>query len=192
MFYRAHLCTRAHTCTYERSSRVSSPLKRSLSCGPGERGQGGGTNTNGCTSGTACKMLFRTTFRRFCALCIVVQIYTHRERRNVPQTPLSADIGFPKKEKGTKAKEEAIGRFGGLILSPPLPLSLFLSLSIRAFRVDFHLAACISPRCNFSRKGRLFSCLSSFLSFYPLPSNECVSPPIVPRDGNARFPMENH
>lgn len=72
-------------------------------------------------------MLFRTTFRRFCALCIVVQIYTHRERRNVPQTPLSADIGFPKKEKGTKAKEEAIGRFGGLILSPPyLSLSLFL------------------------------------------------------------------
>lgn len=109
----------------------------------------------------------------------------------MPQTPLSADIGFPKKEKGTKAKEEAIGRFGGL-LSPYSPISLSLSLSIRAFRVDFHLAACISPRCNFSRKGRLFSCLSSFLSFYPLPSNECVSLPIVPRDGNARFPMENH
>lgn len=47
----------------------------------------------------------------------------------MPQTPLSADIGFPKKEKGTKAKEEAIGRFGGLILSPLLPLSLSLSLS---------------------------------------------------------------
>lgn len=121
--------TRACTYTYTRSSRVSSPLKRSPSCGLGERRQRGGTNTNGCTSGTACKMLFRTTFRRFCALCIASSRYIHtEERRNVPQTPLSADIGFPKKERSRdgdekEAKEEAIGRFGGLIL---FSLSLFL------------------------------------------------------------------
>lgn len=79
-------------------------------------------------------------------------------------------------------------------LSLPPSLSLSLSISIRAFRVDFHLAACISPRCNFSRKGRLSSSralsLSPSLSLSPcpLPSNECVSlpmhrrAPIVPRD----------
>lgn len=49
-------------------------------------------------------------------------------------------------------------------LSLPPSLSLSLSISIRAFRVDFHLAACISPRCNFSRKGRLSSSRAFSLS----------------------------
>ena len=100
---------------------------------------------------------------------------------------------FQRRRRGPRRKKRPLAVSVDLSSLPLSPyLSLSLSLSIRAFRVDFHLAACISPRCNFSRKGRLFSCLSSFLSFYPLPSNECVSPPIVPRDGNARFPMENH
>lgn len=120
---RCSIRTRARAYIRIRDPRACpSPLKRSPSCGLGERRQRGGTKTNGCTSGTACKMLFRTTFRRFCALCIASSRYIHtEERRNVPQTPLSVDIGFPKKERSRdgdekEAKEEAIGRFGGLIL----------------------------------------------------------------------------
>lgn len=126
---------RAYTRVYAHVCHVSSPWRRSPSCEP-ECEKGRGTNTNGYTSGAACKMLFPTTFRRFCALCIVVQIYTGSEEMCHRHLFQRISV-FQRRERGPSERPLAVSA----------DLSSFPVLYDRqhAFRVDFHLAAVYKP-----------------------------------------------